>query len=144
MSASDHMPNLATLVTESQRLAFLPRLFGPHYLHVEAGTYDWMRQLAPDYTGGCWEFMTLSNDGGYLRPEAGPWLLQVDGNGFRGTLSHDAAGIVVTLFTLSHLSFRFPESVLAERYHALYRRPFPAGRDEHHGKRGVHHAACAN
>lgn len=65
MSASDHMPNLATLVTESQRLAFLPRLFGPHYLHVEAGTYDWMRQLAPDYTGGCWEFMTLSNDGGW-------------------------------------------------------------------------------
>jgi hypothetical protein len=37
-------------------------------------------------------------------------------NGFEGTVSADAAGIIVTMYALSHLSFEFPSQLLAERY----------------------------
>lgn len=127
LSAAIH----ASLVSDEARLEFLPKLFGRWFLHVESAVYTWMRQLCTDYDGDYWEFMTLSNDGGYLRPGGGPWVLQVDGNGFSGSLSNDAAGIVVTLFTLSHLAFRFPESDLGRCYHCLldYARQHPeAGR----------------
>lgn len=119
MTASEHTPIIATLVAEQDRLAFLPTLFGRLMMHVESGIYDWMRQLCPDYDGGYWEFVALSNGGGYLRSAGGPWVLEVSGNGFRGTLSGDAAGMVVTLFALSHLSFRFPESDLGANYHRV-------------------------
>lgn len=131
MTASDHLPIIATVVSEQDRLEFLPKLFGPYFLHTESAIYQWMRQLCADYDGGYWEFMALSNGGGYLRPAGGPWVLKVDGNGFSGQLSHDAAGMVVTLFTLSHLAFRFPESDLGGCYHRLldYARQHPeAGR----------------
>lgn len=118
MNASAQMPVIATLVPMEQRLEFLPTQYGRLFMHVEAAVYDWMRQLCRDYGGGYWEFLALSNSGGYLRPASGPWVLEVD-NGYRGTLTNDAAGIVVTLFVLSHLSFRFPDSDLADRYHLL-------------------------
>jgi len=116
MTASDHLPIIATVVSEQDRLEFLPKLFGRYFLHTESAIYQWMRQLCADYDGGYWEFMTLSNGGGYLRPGVGPWVLKVDGNGFSGQFSHDAAGIVVTLFALSHLAFRYPESDLGGCY----------------------------
>lgn len=110
---------IATLVADEDRLAFLPTLFGRYFMHVESSVYTWMRELCQDYGGGYWEFVALSNAAGYMRPQTGPWVVDVDGNGFRGTLSGDAAGIVVTLFALSHLSFRFPDTELGEIYHRL-------------------------
>lgn len=119
MTASDHTPIIATPVGQEDRLQFLPTLFGRHFMQVESAAYTWMRKLCGDYEGGYWEFLTLPNGGGYLRPADGPWVLDVDGNGFRGRLSNDAAGIVVTLFALSHLSFRFPDSELGGIYHRV-------------------------
>lgn len=119
MTASDHTPILATLVGQHDRLQFLPTLFGRYFMHVESAVYTWMRELCGDYEGGYWEFIALSNAAGYLRPAGGPWVLDVDGNGFRGTLDNDAAGIVVTLFALSHLAFRFPDTELGEIYHRV-------------------------
>jgi len=54
--------------------------------------------------------------------------LEWDGNGFEGALSADAAGIVATLFALSHLSFRYPRDLLAESYERLA--DFAAGHAE--------------
>ena len=43
-----------------------------------------------------------------------------DGNGFEGEVSSDAAGIIATLFTLSHMSMAFRGADhLAEHYHRL-------------------------
>ena len=41
-------------------------------------------------------------------------------NGHSGTVSGDAAGIIATLYALSHLAFRFEDAtVLSDRFHQL-------------------------
>ncbi|WP_434060542.1 antirestriction protein [[Acidovorax] ebreus] len=49
--------------------------------------------------------------------------IEVDGNGFRGELSADAAGIVATLFTLGQLAAETAGTdaadALIDRYHSL-------------------------
>lgn len=39
---------------------------------------------------------------------------------FRGEVSAEAAGVIATLFTFSHLSFRFESDLLVEGYHRLH------------------------
>lgn len=59
-----------------------------------------------------------------MAPEsAGTFQLDVNGNGFSGALSADAAGIVATLFALCDLAMEEQDTpqgdALAERYHLL-------------------------
>lgn len=117
---------IPTVVPRGARLNFLPKHFGSGSLMlvVENRVYDIMREQADTYHGGWWEYLDLSNGGMYMRPPAGPrpggkWLVSVPGNGYHGELSADAAGIVVCLAALSHLSFEYPQQVLAERFHQL-------------------------
>src|ERR1022692_1022899 len=96
----------ATLVGEAERLNFLPRFFGERFMLLgENAVFDWMGKLSEDYNGGFWNFYTLSNGGFYMAP-AGRDVMQisVDGNGFDGTLSADAAGIVATIFALDYVT----------------------------------------
>ena len=86
----------------------------------EAMVYDWMGRLCADYAGGIWNFYTLSNGGGYLAPvRSKPMRVFVDGNGFEGMLSADAAGVVATLFTLSHLSMQTNSETLSDLFLSL-------------------------
>lgn len=63
-----------------------------------------MARLSQDYKGGLWHFYELSNGGFYLAPNKTERMrVEVDGNGFDGAMSADAAGIVATLFALNHL-----------------------------------------
>ena len=112
---------VATLVPEHQRLAFLPRHFDTHMMVFERQLYSQLRHLCADYDGGWWNFYDLSNRGCYLSPSAAEtFRILVAGNDFEGTLSADATGVTVTLFTLSHLAFRFPScEVFSERFHQL-------------------------
>lgn len=41
-------------------------------------------------------------------------------NGYESEVSADAAGIIATLFTLSHLSFKYESDLLPEGYGRLY------------------------
>ena len=105
----------ATQVPEHQRLNFLPRVFGPRLaLLGESAVFDWMGHLCPDYSGGYWQFFDLSNGGFFMALDEGscptsestPLLrISVEGNGYTGTLSAEAAGVLVTLFALNHLLF---------------------------------------
>lgn len=119
------VPLVATEVAEDNRLLFFPALFGPRLmLRGEAIVYGWMRKLSPDYTGGLWNFYTLNNGGYYLAPAAPDRLtITVDGNGFEGELSADAAGIVATLFALCQLAAQHVDTEagdkFAEHYHQL-------------------------
>jgi Antirestriction protein len=89
-------------------------------LDVESAVYTYMRQICPGYAGGYWRFLELSNGGCYLAPEVDvAFDLRVDGNGFKGAMSADAAGITACLFALSHLSFRISEDCIADRFHLL-------------------------
>ena len=99
-------PVTASLVAEAQRLDFLPTYFGPRLMmRGEALVYAWLRRLCERYNGAYWHYYTLSDGGFYLAPDLAERLeVEVDGNGFRGELSADAAGIVATLFALGHLA----------------------------------------
>jgi Antirestriction protein len=98
----------ASTVPGYARMAFLPRVFGPRHVIVgESAVFNWMKSLCPAYSGGFWDFVDLSNGGFYLRlqTDTPTFLVRVDGNGFEGELTPDAASIVATLFAINQLLF---------------------------------------
>ena len=94
-----NQPVTASLVASNRRLTFLPTYFGPRLMmRGESLVYAWLRRLSEDYNGGFWNYYELSNGGFYLAPElTGRLCLEVDGNGYSGELSADAAGVVRSL-----------------------------------------------
>jgi hypothetical protein len=110
----------AHLVLEEARIGALPRHFGTRMMTVEHTVYHFMREFVADYKGGFWDYYELGNGGFYMAPKSDPVKINVDSNGFEGTLSADAAGITVCLFTFSHLSFQYPsEDVFGDHFYAL-------------------------
>ena len=118
---------VATRVPEHRRMKFLPKYLGSNLLdmsHRESSLYTLMAQLSSDYTGGMWHFYELSNGAFYMAPDySQPMQMDVQGNGFSGRMSPDAAGIVATLFALSAFAMRTidtPEGDrFADHYHGL-------------------------
>ncbi len=106
----------AYLVLEDARIGTLPRHFGARMMTVENGVYNFMREFASEYKGGVWDFYELSNGGFYMAPHCEPVKFSVHSNGFEGTLSADAAGITVCLFTFSHFSFQYPANEVFSRH----------------------------
>lgn len=113
---------VATLVPEETRLTFLPRHFGPHMLTVENALYAQFATLCPTYTGGYWHFYDLSNGGCYLAPSHETYPLMHADNFFEATASGDAAGIIVSLFTFSHVSFLLEDDPLGPRIGQYFHR----------------------
>jgi len=110
----------AHLVLEDARIGTLPRHFGARMMTVEHTVYNFMREFVAEYKGGFWDFYDLSNGGFYMAPNSDPVKFSVHTNGFEGTLSADAAGITVCLFTFSHLSFQQPsQDVFSRHFYAL-------------------------
>jgi hypothetical protein len=111
----------ATLVADGDRLSFLPRYFGECLmLRGEMTVYWFMDYLSEDYTGGYWHFYTLSNSGFFMAPDYDKLMrVSVEGNGFEGELSPNAAGIVANLFALGHLAAEIQNDRIIELYHLL-------------------------
>ena len=110
------------LVPDDLRVAHTAGLFGVSFpLRLEPTVFTVAERLSTDYRGGYWEFYTLSNGGFYMAPH-GDTLHEVRcDNGFVGSMSSDALGIVACLYAYSHLSFSggtFAETC-AEHYHLL-------------------------
>lgn len=115
--------HLATLVAEQRREGFLPVLFGRQHLIVAENTlYNLMTWLSPrDYGGGFWDFYEYEGTPLYLAPTSRQrYRIACDTNGYEGRVSADAAGMIATLFTFSHLSFKYQSDLLAERFQRLY------------------------
>ena len=116
--------NLVTreLVPEDQRMAITERLFGIHFpLQLEPVIYGITDRMADRYTGGYWQFFTLSNNSFYMAPFNDRTYHVSCDNQFEGDLSADALGITACLYAYSHLSFtdgRFGR-VCACHYHRL-------------------------
>jgi hypothetical protein len=107
-------------VLEDARVHALPRHFGSRMMTVESVIYTFMREFVASYKGGFWDFYELSNGGFYMAPNSDPVKFRVHTNGFEGTLSADAAGITVCLFTFSHLSFQKPaEDTFSRHFYHL-------------------------
>jgi len=112
----------ATLVPDDRREKFLPRLFGMSLLIIAENTvYTVMERLSPyDYGGGFWNFYERDGQPLFLAPTSKPRFQIESGlTEFRGDVSAEAAGIIASLFTFSHLSFKFESDLLAEGYHRL-------------------------
>ena len=121
----------ATLVPADRRQNFLPDFFGLNRLiFAENFLYALMEQLSPhDYGGAYWNFYELDGKPLYLAPTSKPrFRIRWEGNGYEGEVSAEAAGIIATMFALSHLSFRFEDDRFAEAYARLHE--FAAGHPE--------------
>ncbi|MDN5788650.1 antirestriction protein [Pseudorhodobacter sp.] len=113
----------ATPVPEEQRMAFLPALFGQRLMLIgERTVFDFMGWLSPnDYGGGLWTFFEFEGKPLFLAPDTDTrFQISCDGNGYRGVLSAEAAGIIATLFAMSHLSLRHESEHLSDGYARLY------------------------
>ncbi|AJR26826.1 antirestriction protein [Sphingobium sp. YBL2] len=121
MSLPISAPEAVTIVPEHRRSAFLPALFGRcHFFMAETMVYNFLSLFSPDYRGGYWKFLEAGGRPLYLAP-AGQETYRIccQGNGYTGMLSADAAGIVATLFTFSHLSFEVEDDHIVEVFHRL-------------------------
>lgn len=113
----------ATLVPEERRPAFLSKLFGvPMLIIAENTVYAMMDRLSPrDYGGGHWSFYEDRRQPLFLAPTSKPrFRIESEITGFEGEVSAEAAGIIATLFTFSHLSFRFRSHFLSDGYERLH------------------------
>ncbi|MBS3893615.1 MULTISPECIES: antirestriction protein [Serratia] len=116
----------ATQVTDANRISFWPQHFGsiPQWIILEPTVFAWMDRLCADYSGGIWQFYTLSNGGAFMAPEADgdsnePRSLFNTMNGTGGELSSEAAGIAVCLMTYSHHAMRTECNAMTEHYYRL-------------------------
>lgn len=96
--------NSARILSETERMGFLPRLFGPSLMMVgENLVYTFMSKMSAEYRGGFWDFME-AGDALYMAPQSPDRVsMSWDMNGYDGVVSKDAAGVIVTLFALSHM-----------------------------------------
>ena len=104
-------------------MAFLPALFSPALMLIgERAVYQFMSWLAPDdYTGGLWHFHERGGQPLFMSPDSDKrFRIFCETNGYMGEVSAEAAGIIATLFALSHLSFRHEADQLSEAYLRLY------------------------
>jgi hypothetical protein len=116
-------------ISHHARLGALPRHFGCYMMTFEGLVYDLMREFSPEYTGGNWRYMELSNGSFYMTPPQRTYRLTVRSNGYEGEMSADAAGITVCLFSYSLLSFKYPGTdVFTRHFHRL--RDFAMGHAE--------------
>ncbi|CCV16362.1 antirestriction protein [Mesorhizobium sp. STM 4661] len=123
MTTSGRVNHKAALVPEERRLEFLPSLFGlPLLIVAENTVYNFMEWLSPlDYGGGFWNFYEYRGEPLFLAPTSKPrYRIACRTNGYEGEVSAEAAGIIATLFTCSHLSFRHDSGLLVNGYHRLY------------------------
>lgn len=110
------------IIAENQRVNHTAALFGINFpLSLEPFVYFMADTVCEDYNGGYWNFYALSNGGFYMAPHTDAGFKVSCENGFQGTLSAEAFGIVCCLYAYSHLSFGEGEfaQVCAEHYHLL-------------------------
>jgi hypothetical protein len=110
------------LVADDQRTILTADLFGVYFpLQLEPFIYAMTSKLSDDYSGGYWNFYTLSNGGFCMTPDTSGQFQVVSENGYEGFMSADALGITACMYAYSHLSFgenRFSE-ICAQQYHWL-------------------------
>ena len=111
-----------TIVPESERLAFVDKLFGISYvIKLEPTVFTMAERIAPEYSGAYWTFHSLGNGGFYMAPRSDDIYDVSCENGFEGKLSASGLGIASCLYAYSHLSFggdAFAD-VCATQYHLL-------------------------
>ena len=111
------------LIPEAQRADLVGTLFGIAYpLQLEPAVFAFASNLSPSYHGAYWNMYALSNGGWYMCPDEDSRFDVRCPNGYEGSLTADAFGIVAVLYACSHLSFIAngdAASNYARHYHRL-------------------------
>ncbi len=88
-------------VEESDRLSFLPYMFGNDFMLAELQLYALAKKWMPEYNGGFWHFIRLPEGGGYMMPDCDRVHMINGENWFDRTVSADAAGIILTSLAIN-------------------------------------------
>lgn len=109
------------ILNETERINYTSSHFGDNFaFRIEPFIYDMARALSGDYNGGYWNMYELTNGGFYMTPESDTPYHVVCMNGYEGTLSADAFGIMACLYAYSNLSFSEDlADVCGEHFHLL-------------------------
>ncbi|MDX7789003.1 antirestriction protein [Aeromonas caviae] len=101
--------SLKVHTVSAQHIRLLNTL-GKGAIFMENLVFSFMDQLCAEYQGGSWEYCEDSLTGTwYMRPvdTSQSIHIAVFGNFFDEKVSPDAAGVIVTLFALNTLCYRF-------------------------------------
>jgi len=118
----------AHVINENHRLSFLPALVGPHYLTFEQLVYNEAEIQIQGYDKGYWEFVRAQLEGddldlttGYMRWDSptGKVTVSNSGNYFKGVVSDDAAGIIVSLVALNRLCWMTKDDKVINEFYKL-------------------------
>lgn len=114
----------ATVMPDGMRISFWPQHFGtiPQWITLEPRIFAWMNRVCADYSGGIWQFYTLSNGGAFIAPDADrneTWSLFNNLNGNGVEMSAEAAGIAVCLIEYSHHACRTECDAMTAHYYRL-------------------------
>lgn len=114
----------ATVVPDDMRISFWSQHFGtiPQWIALEPRIFAWMSRFCADYSGGIWQFYTLSNGGAFMAPDTDSnetWSLFNNMNGNSVEMSAEAAGIAVCLIEYSHHACRTECDAMTEHYYRL-------------------------
>ncbi|MGR5942583.1 antirestriction protein [Enterobacter sp. C4G1] len=114
----------ASLVSDEERADFWPLHFGriPQWIFIEPRIFSWMERFCEYYSGGIWNFYTLSNGGAFMAPEAEDdkkWTLFNNMNGNSAGMIAEAAGIAMCLIEYSHHVCRTECDAMTAHYYQL-------------------------
>jgi hypothetical protein len=121
-SATDTSRVHAIPVSDENRIHFWPQHFGtvPQWITLEPRIFGWLDRLCAEYSGGIWQFYTLSNGGVFMAPDCeNRWSLFNEFNGNSADMGCEAAGIVACLLAYSHHACRTECGAMTEHYYRL-------------------------
>ena len=110
-----------SLCQPEDRLDFLPRHVGAKFLSYEQAIYRMMDKHCQGYTGGFWDYYTLSNGGffmAYDQPDRG-FRVEQPLNYYEGVMSAEAASIGVNLYVQNTFAWQVDPERFSDAYHAL-------------------------
>ena len=122
MTQTSLLPVSRELVPEDQRMSVVERLFDMAFpLQLEPVVYGITDRMTEEYSGGYWDFYTLSNGGFYMAPADDRGFHVKCQNMYEGDPSADALGITSCLYAFSNLSFSLSDIAreYARHYHLL-------------------------
>ena len=102
------------------RNSILPKYCGNHFINFEMAIYSLTDQFIKEYSGGYWEFYSLSNGGFYMAFTSEEQVtFENPDNYFSEAMDAETASIIVNLYVYCLLSFKYEDAPFGELYHQL-------------------------
>jgi hypothetical protein len=113
----------STVVAPQSASFFIEKHFGMLYpLYIEPAVFHFATELSPDYQGGSWEYLSLTNYGFLMKPTVEQDFRVISPNGAEELVSAEAFGLTVCAFAFSNLSFSSSNGLAylaGKHYHRL-------------------------